>query len=340
MKLFGRDLNRDDVVVIAEVGVNHEGDVDIAAGLVEAAAKAGADAVKFQSYTPERFVGAADQARLARVTKFGLDEAAHRRLARVAGNNNIAFFSSAITEDWVPLLAELCPAIKIASGDLTFEPVISASAKTGKPVVLSTGAGSVEEVDRAVEWFKMAAGTKDISQRLALLHCVSGYPTPIEEANLLSIPFLAKRYGLTVGWSNHVIGPDACIAAVALGARIVEVHVTDRKEGRAFRDHSLSFECGELANLVTTLRAVRKSLGTPGKKPAALEREIQLAIRKGLVAARDLAVGTVLHRDDLMFARPATEFSSNDLALLVGAKTVRQIGKGAIIARDAVQLKH
>src|SRR5262245_53736331 len=142
MNLFGCDLNKT-VAVIAEIGVNHEGDVDVAARLVEAAARAGAHAVKFQSYTPERFISGADPERFARVTRFGLNEAAHRRLARISSDNGIAFFSSAITEDWVPLIAELGAAIKIASGDLTFEPVISAAAATGKPVILSTGAGTV-----------------------------------------------------------------------------------------------------------------------------------------------------------------------------------------------------
>jgi N,N'-diacetyllegionaminate synthase len=337
MKLFGIDLALN-VAVIAEVGVNHEGDADAAARLIEASAKAGAHAVKFQSYTPERFIAATDLERFARVTRFMLDEQTHRRLAEVAKDNGIAFFSSAITEDWVPLIAELSPAIKIASGDLTFEPVISASARTGKPVVLSTGGGDVAEVDQAVAWFKAAVGKSDVSQQLVLLHCVSGYPTPMEQANLRSIPFLAERYGLTIGWSNHVIGPQACIAAVALGASVVEIHVTDRREGRSFRDHSLSFEPGELAELVVTLKSVRQSLGEASKEPAACERDTRAAIRKGIVAARDLAAGTKLTPADLSYARPATEFSSNDLAGLVGLRLTRGIAKGTPLPRDAVDL--
>ena len=133
MKLFGRNLETE-VAVIAEVGVNHEGDVEVARDILRAAASAGADAVKFQSYTPERFVGTGDQARFDRVTRFGLDEAAHRSLAQTATELGIIFFSAAITEDWVPLIAELSPVIKIASGDLTFEPVIrAAAAEMGAP---------------------------------------------------------------------------------------------------------------------------------------------------------------------------------------------------------------
>ena len=335
MQLFGRDLDHD-VAVIAEIGVNHEGDVDVAARLVEAAAKAGAHAVKFQSYTPERFVAATDAERAARIRRFGLDENAHRRLAEVAAEQGIAFFSSAITEDWIPLIAELSPAIKIASGDLTFRPVINMAARTGKPVILSTGAGNAAEIDQAIGWFREATGRVDVSDQLVLLHCVSGYPTPIEQANLLSIPFLRERFNLTIGWSNHVIGPDACIAAVALGAVVVEVHVTDRKEGRAFRDHSLSFEPGELAVLVKSLVGVRKGLGTFGKIPAPCEQDIVITIRKGLVGARDLAAGTVLGRDDLMFARPASEFSSSDLDKVVGKRLREPLRRGQILTRAAL----
>ena len=335
MNLFGVDLSRD-VAIIAEDGVNHEGDIEVAAKLVGLAARAGAHAVKFQSYTPERFIGVGDTERLARVRRFGLDEAAHRRLARVAGENGIAFFSSAITEDWVPLIAELSPAIKIASGDLTFQPVIEAAAQTGKPVILSTGGGTAFEVDQAVAWFKAAAGRVDVSDQLVLLHCVSGYPTPLEQANLLSIPFLAERYGLTTGWSNHVLGPHACIAAVALGAAVVEVHVTDRKTGRQFRDHSLSFEPQELADLIGTLGAVRQSRGRAHKEPALCERDSLTAIRKGIVAARDLPKDTVLARSDLMFARPASEFSSDQIDLVIGRTLRRALARGQMVARDAV----
>ncbi len=335
MQLFNKDLSRF-VAVIAEVGVNHEGDADVAARLVEAAAKAGADAVKFQSYTPERFISPLDAERFERVTRFALDEPAHRRLAQVAKDNGIAFFSAAISEDWVPLIAELGAAIKIASGDLTFEPVIAAAARTDRPVILSTGAGSGEEVATAVEWFRAAAGTQQVSDRLALLHCVSAYPAPIEEANLLSIPFLREKFGLTTGWSNHVLGPEACLAAVALGAQIVEVHVTDRKQGRDFRDHELSFEPDELAGLVAAVKRVRSGLGQSGKFAGPSEIPIREAIRKGISAARDIPQGHVLSEEDVRYARPATEFPSAEIASVIGKVATSDIRAGETIARGSL----
>ncbi len=326
MKLFGTDLTTD-VAVIAEVGVNHEGNVDVAVDLVRAAAKAGADAVKFQSYTPERFISVSDAERFARVTRFSLNEAAHRRLAKAAEESGIVFFSSAITEDWVPLLAELSPVIKIASGDLTFEPVIRAAARTGRPIILSTGCGTLAEIDRAIGWVRGEIGDAELKDRLALLHCVSAYPTPIEQANLRAIPFLANYTGLTVGWSNHVAGPEACLAAVAIGAPLIEVHVTDRKNGRDFRDHQLSFEPDELANLVAAAARIRSSLGLPYKDIAEIELPIREPIRKGVIAARDLAAGTVLSRQDLMFSRPATTLPAEKIETVLGKRLKLSVSK-------------
>ena len=336
--LFGRDLDRE-VAIVAEIGVNHEGDTNAAARIIETSALAGVDAVKFQSYTPERFIAATDAERFGRVRTFALDEAAHRWLARVAADNGVAFFSAAITEDWVPLIAEIGEAIKIASGDLTFQPVIVAAARTEKPIILSTGAGSSDEIDRAVEWFVTAMAEDDLNERLALLHCVSAYPTPLEEANLHSIPYLKDRYGLTTGWSNHVVGPEACIAAVALGAQIVEVHVTDHKYGRAFRDHEMSFEPAELADLVRAVRGVRTALGEHAKQPGPSELSIREAMRKGLVAARDLSAGTVLEPGDLIFARPATEFASAEIDRVLGRTLQSAVALGSPITRSAVGLQ-
>ena len=335
MRLFGKDLTRE-LVVIAEIGVNHEGNADVACALVRLAAEAGADAVKFQTYTPERYIAANDTDRLARVTRFALDEAAHRRIAGEAARVGIQFFSTAVSEDVVPFLADLCPALKIASGDLTFEPVIRAAARTGKPVILSTGGGTLDEIDRAVAWVRTEVGEVALAERLALMQCVSAYPTPIEQANVRAVPVLKERYGLATGYSNHVVGPDACLAAVALGAQLIEVHVTDRKEDRAFRDHALSFEPSELAQLVAQLSRVRSSLGGFTKERQPAEMTSLAAMRKGVVAARDLAVGAQLQAADLMYARPASEFSAADLPLLIGARLKTALRRGELVRRAAV----
>jgi len=335
MKIFDKDLSTD-FAVIAEIGVNHEGSIEKASELLHFAADAGADAVKFQSYTPSRFISSDDPDRLDRISRFALDEAAHRRLAAEAVEAGITFFSAAISEDWIPLLNELCPVIKIASGDLTFEPVIRAAAATGKPVILSTGCGAVDEIDQAVSWFEDEVGKEHLADHLALMHCVSSYPTPIEQANVRSVPFLAERYGLVTGYSNHVIGADACLAAVALGASLIEVHFTDNKTGRDFRDHELSFEPEDIATLIKNATRIRQSLGLVAKVPQECEVAAKGAIRKGLVAATNLSAGKVLTETDIAFARPATEFSSSEIGDVIGRTLKENLAAGNTIRRDVV----
>ncbi len=335
MNLFGKNLDSE-IAVIAEIGVNHEGDVAAASRMLALAAESGADAVKFQTFSAERYASASDPARLERVRGFDLGDENVRRLTREAASLGVDIFSTPVSEDVVPLLDELFPALKIASGDLTFEPVIRASVATGKPVILSTGLGQLDEIEQAIEWARDEAGDATLRDRLVLMHCVSAYPTPIEQANVLSVPYLAEKTGLRVGYSNHVIGPDACLAAVALGACMVEVHFTDRKTGRDFRDHELSCEPGDLRYLAETLPRIRASLGDYDKRPMACEISNRDAVRKGLVAAHDLAAGTVLSEDDIMYARPATEFNSDELGYVVGKTLTTDLKAGELLPRDGV----
>jgi N,N'-diacetyllegionaminate synthase len=333
MQLFGKDLSKD-LVVVAEVGVNHEGNADAAVNLVRLAAESGADAIKFQTYTPERLVSSTRAESLARVARFRLDEEGHRRAAAEGKRLGIPVFSSAITEDVVPYLGENFPAIKIASGDVDFEPVIRAAARFKKPLLLSTGNATIEEVDRAVGWVRDETRDVPLHERLVLLQCTSAYPAPIEEANVATIPVLRERYGLPVGFSNHVMGAEACLAAVALGACLLEVHFTDQKEGRTFRDHQLSMTSPELRAMIETANRIRAAVGSSVKAIQPSERGHHLDIRKGLVAARDLKADTVLGADDLAYARPAIHFRSSQRGELVGRRLKRALGSGAVITPD------
>lgn len=335
MKLFGKELDHE-VAIIAEIGVNHEGNPDKAVELLELAADAGADAVKFQTYTPDRFISSDDPARLARVTRFGLDQETHRRLARVARDKGVTMFSAAISDDVIRFLAEEFPVIKIASGDLTFERMIRQALATGKPVIASTGLGTMDEIRQTVAWAEDEVGKDTVRDRLLLMHCVSAYPTPIEEANVRAVPYIAEQTGLRVGYSNHAIGPAACYGAVALGACMIEVHFTDNKFGRDFRDHELSCDPDDLKALVETLPRVRASLGSFSKNRQPSEAVVLAAMRKGLVAARDLTAGTVLAEEDLMFARPATEFGTGDLGLVIGKTMTVDKARGKTLLRQDV----
>ncbi len=337
MKIFGKDLSKD-ILLIAEIGVNHEGSLDKAKELIKLAAEAGADAVKFQSYTPERFICADDAERLERVTRFSLSEEDHRELATVAKEKEVYFFSSAISEDLVPLLAELGEAIKIASADITFEPVIRAAAATGRIVILSTGGSTIEEVDQAVGWMKEEVSEELLKDRLILLHCISAYPTPIEEANLQSIPFMAARYpDLTIGYSNHALGREVVSAAVVMGARVIEVHFTDQKEGREFHDHKLSADAEDIAYFAEMLPKLAQARGTFDKQPQACERDIVPIIRKGLIAAKDLPKGHVITEADLNYARPSTGFASSDVSIVIGRRLATGINSGYALKPEMLE---
>lgn len=336
MNIFGKDLDRD-VAVVAEMGVNHEGNVEAASLMLRLAAEAGVDAVKLQSYTPSRFVTTSNAERFARVQRFSLAREDYERLKNEANALKVTLFSTAVTEDVVEFLSTLSPVIKIASGDLNFRPVIDAAMASGASVILSTGNGSLDEIDRAVEWCRVAAPS-DFADRLALLHCVAAYPAPIAQLNLRTIPFFKERYGLTVGFSNHAKENEGVLGAVALGAQIVEVHFTDQREGKTFHDHALSVEPAELGALVQSIKRIRSALGEQGRPEIEAEAALRPMMRKGLVAARDLAAGTTLRAEDLNFARPATEFEWSDLQSLVGRKLSHPLRCGELISRANVGL--
>jgi N,N'-diacetyllegionaminate synthase len=169
-----------------------------------------------------------------------------------------------------------------------------------------------------------------------LMQCVSAYPAPIEEASVLGVPYLAEQTGLRVGYSNHVIGPDACYAAVAHGACMLEVHFTDQKTGREFRDHALSFEPDDLRSLMAIVPRLRASLGARGKGRQTSELANIKAVRKGVVAARDLDAGRVLTREDLSFARPQTEFAASEIESLIGKRLDRALRSGELMPRAGV----
>lgn len=337
MKLFNKNLS-ENLIVVAEIGVNHEGCLQTAKDMIKLVADSGADAVKFQSYTPERFVAANNPERLARVKGFALTKEMHLELYQVATSCGLKFMSTPVTEDWIETLNPLCEVFKIASGDLTFKPVLQKAAQTGKPILLSTGASTVEEIDQAVEWVQAEVGAKNLKDRLALMHCVSAYPTPIEEANLLSIPFLKDRYNLHIGYSNHVIGIEACLGAVALGAELIEVHFTDQKDGREFRDHALSFDENDLKSFITMAHKIKKALGAFGKTLQRCEQQSPIALlRKGIVAAHNLKAGDILQEKDLMFARPATEFKAIECETLIGQQLDEDVQQGFLIPRAAIK---
>ena len=330
MKLFGKNLDTD-IVIIAEIGVNHEGSIDSAMNLIRLAHESGADAVKFQSYTPEKFIASNDKERMKRVKNFHLDESDHLKLITYAANIGIPFFSTAVTEDWIPFLNNNTNVIKIASGDITFEPTIRAAAKTEKPVILSTGGANMQEIRKAIGWFEESSKNKEIKNKLILMHCISAYPASLEGANLNSIKFLQEQTGLYVGYSNHVKGILAPVVSIALGASLIEVHFTDSRDDKIFHDHHLSLVPSELKELSISASNIKKSLGSYDKFCSEPEKNNLLALRKGIIAAHDIPKGQVIEKKDLMYARPSNEIDSSKILTLLGKKPKCNIERGQLI---------
>jgi N-acetylneuraminate synthase/N,N'-diacetyllegionaminate synthase len=322
------DLN-EHVLLVAEIGNNHEGSFDLAQRLIAEAARAGADAVKFQTIVPERLVAPDQTARLEQLARFRLSYGQFERLARTAADEGVLFLSTPFDLESARFLATLVPAFKIASGDNDFFPLLRQVAETGKPILLSTGLADLSEVARAKAYVEDCWRRSGIRQEMALLHCVSCYPTPPESARLDRITALA---GLcpTVGYSDHTTGIQAAVLATALGARIVEKHFTLDKRSSAFRDHQFSADPAEFAALVREVRLAQTLLGrTPQGNDC--EAGTRQAARRAIRAARDLEPGRVLEIQDLDWLRPGQGLSPAATDEILGRRLLRRVARGEVI---------
>ena len=254
------------ILTIAEIGNNHEGDFETAKKLVAEAAEAGVDAVKFQTFRTEHYVSASAKERFDRLKKFELTQDQFRELADIAHKAGMLFISTPFDVVSAEFLGGVADAIKIASGDNNFYPLLERVANTGKPVIFSTGVSDIEQVRKTLDCIRKTWKSKGKDGDVAILHCVAAYPVPAEEASLASIGEIRKIFGETVGYSDHTEGIDAAFLAVAAGARIIEKHFTLDHNFSDFRDHQLSADPGELKLLVEKIREAEKMMGTNEKK--------------------------------------------------------------------------
>jgi len=323
------------VFVIAEIGNNHEGSLAEAKNLVQAAAKAGADAVKFQTIVPDKLIAADQQDRLKQLKKYALSPSQFQELKKEATRAGVLFLSTPFDLDSVEFLNDLVPAFKIASGDSNFLDLLQKVATTGKPVMISTGLSNQAEKNRLREFFHSAwrsAGQGDPG--LALLHCVTEYPTPDERAGLQYLKVLGAMENITPGYSDHTLGIEAAVLAVGLGARIVEKHFTLDKNKTTFRDHALSADPEELRALVSGIRRAEAFLAPvqPQEAPAVLP-----AARRSAAAKQDLEVGHKIEARDILWLRPGRGFSPESQAQLLGRALVRPVSKGHLFSQEDFQ---
>jgi N,N'-diacetyllegionaminate synthase len=327
MKIADHDIT-ERILIVAEIGNNHEGNFDTACKMLEAAADAGVDAVKFQTFQTRLFTSKADPARFERLSKFELTQAQFARLAELAKQRGVIFFSTPLDLESAKFLEPLVPVFKIASGDNDFWPLIEQVAKTGKPLIVSTGLADLAHLQRVKELV-------DADDRLAFLHCVCAYPAPPSEVNLRAIPMLATELGVPIGWSDHTLGFEASLAAAAIGARIIEKHFTLDKNFSAFRDHQLSADPAEMKLIVDGVRKIEQLLGKPEKRVQPSEEGNLRPARRSIAAARDLAKGHTLRDEDLMWVRPAIGLPPGNERKLLARALTRDVPAGdAITEKD------
>jgi N-acetylneuraminate synthase/N,N'-diacetyllegionaminate synthase len=330
-------FERPGLYVIAEAGVNHDGSVADAHGLIDLAADAGADAVKFQTFDPAALVsaeaaaaayqtantGARTQRELLQALVLPLD--AWPELRDHAVERGLDFLSTPFDAGSLDLVCDLgVHALKLGSGELTNRPLLVEVARRGLPVLCSTGMATLEEVAAAVEWLAAAPG-------LLLMHCVSSYPAPLDQSNLRALTTMRERFAVPVGWSDHTIGTVSAVAAVALGAAALEKHVTlDR--ARPGPDHAASADATGFAEYVRQVRSAHAALGNGIKAPVAAEVANAPLVRRSWHAARNLAAGAVLSEGDLVVLRPASGVSP--AVELSGRTLAADVAAGAPIRSD------
>jgi N-acetylneuraminate synthase/N,N'-diacetyllegionaminate synthase len=325
--------------VIAEAGVNHNGDLDLAHRLVDVAAEAGADAVKFQTFAADRLaaVGAPKAAYQMRTTspnesqhamlkRLELTVEAHQSLIEHCRQQATTFLSSPFDEQAADLLDRLnVAAFKVPSGEIVNLPFLRHLAAKGRPIILSTGMADLAEVEAAVDTIH-AVGHR----ALVLLHCLSDYPADPRHANLRAMATLRSAFGLAVGFSDHTVGTAVPLAAVALGACVIERHFTlDRTLPGP--DHPASLEPTELRDLIGAIRSVEAALGDGRKRPQPSELENRTTIRKSIAAARDLPAGVPLQARDLTAIRPGTGLSPAIAGELLGRWPRVDVPAGALL---------
>jgi N-acetylneuraminate synthase/N,N'-diacetyllegionaminate synthase len=314
--------------IIAEIGINHGGDLDLAKKLITSASKAGADAVKLQAFKADHFLSRSSEY-FDVFQNCELDESEFIELSKTAKEVNITLFATVFDFVSAEIIRQIDPPVyKIASSDLNHLPLIRHVASFGKPILLSTGAGTMDEIWDAVGAIKRV----NANTAIGLFHCVSNYPTYPTDANLACMATMRDTFELPVGFSDHTLGNDTCIAATALGASILEKHFTLNQNMKG-PDHALSANPNEFEALVVSVRNAFEALGCANKKPIENEHFIK-AIRRSLTAAKPIKAGTKIHEDMLTFKRPGFGIPPDKLLSVIDMTAMRNIEKDEALFWD------
>lgn len=317
------------VIIIAEAGVNHNGSLEKAKLLIDAASEAGVDFVKFQSFKAHKLVspdaqkadyqkkniGSNDDNQFQMLRELELSEKDHDELLDYCNQKNVAFFSTAFDVDGLSYLDSLgLTLFKVPSGEITNYPYLRKLAELGKPVILSTGMSNLKDIERALEVLEQGIDRSMIT----ILHCNTEYPTPMEDVNLKAMTTIESHFNTSVGYSDHTMGIEVPIAAVALGARVIEKHFTLDRELPG-PDHKASLEPDELIEMVRTIRNIEQAISGSGiKEPSSSEKRNISIARKSIHSKKDLKKGSILKEEDLIPLRPGDGISPMEWENIVG----------------------
>ena len=328
-------------IIIAEAGVNHNGSIELARQLIDVAADAGADYVKFQTFKAEKIASkkavkaeyqqqttGGDEGQLQMLRKLELSEADHQALADYCKKKKIEFLSTAFDHDSIDLLQNLGIQLgKIPSGEITNLPYLRKMAGSFREFILSTGMATMKEIEDALNVL-IACGVK--KNKVTVLHCNTEYPTPFEDVNLLAMQSIGHNFGVAYGYSDHTKGIEVPIAAVALGATVIEKHFTLNRNMEG-PDHKASLEPGELRDMVRAIRNIEAAIGSKVKQPSPSEKKNITIARKSIVAATNIAKGEVFTEKNLTVKRPGSGISPMQWDGVIGKQAIRDFEADELI---------
>ena len=317
-------------LLIAEIGGNHEGNFDYAKGLTELACQSGVDAIKFQIYTGDTLVSPLeDPARNKHFKKFELSKNEYIELAELCNFHHVAFTSSIWDISIIPWIDKYMSFYKIGSGDLTAYSLLKHIAEIGKPIVLSTGLSTFDEVKASVRFIQKQNSVYRKKSYLAVLQCTSMYPIPLKDANLNVMKKYKGEFGLTVGYSDHTVGSNAVKQALSMGAEIIEMHFTDDREGKTFRDHQISFTKEEIIELIGYINQINAIRGSDKKRP--LESEIESghvrSFRRAIYPCKNIKKGEILTEQNITILRPNHGIDARHYFDILGKSLKKNISK-------------
>lgn len=313
-------------LLIAEIGGNHEGNFEYALKLTRLAIESNVDFIKYQLYTGDTLVSRIESPqRNKHFKKFELSKEQYIELAELCESNGVGFMASVWNPDYVSWIDKYNPIYKIGSGDLTAYPVLKEFAKLGKPIILSTGLSTIDDVAGAVEVLQKENEIYKNPDFLSILQCTSMYPIPYEDANLSVIQTLKNIFNLPIGYSDHTEGKKALVTSVAMGAEILEFHFTDSRENKDFRDHKVSLTKDEILEMIEEIKDITRLKGNPIKKPLLVEGDHVTTFRRAVYPIKDLKKGTVISESDLTVLRPNHGIDARAFDVVVGKKLLEDV---------------